>query len=365
MLRTIALATLATFLPIATGCVSHEYQIPKDELRRLANTPPDERGTRVRVVQEIGGRRGRAVPPPSGPFLDEGEKLDLAFRVAADFSRVSAPRGGPPSGGGSWRGVQMPVSDGGGGGGGGDSGELLLVVAVIAVAVGAVVAIGLAGSEGARYDGLAEMSPYQPLYLKNRRGQERVVPLGALSTTDAEAAVEAKVMDDEGYGLRRLGHLPVDRRGSKTFKMDLGAVELARDASVGPSLTGLTANVQVGYFFRPWLGLLLSANFGGAEDDHGAILTRHVLGLEAQSLFLRWGALTAGVYGGMGIALTGTTGEDRPAQSGTAFGGGALAEIDLTGRMAFLLRAGSNGAYLPDTQTWSPAATLTAGIAIY
>ncbi len=112
--------------------------------------------------------------------------------------------------------------------------------------------------------------------------------------------------------------------------------------------------------------MLLSANFGGAEDNHGAILTRHVLGLEAQSLFLRLGAMSAGLYGGMGMALTGSTGGGAgPAQSGTAMGAGALAEIDLTGRMAFLLRVGSSGAYLPETGTWSPAATLTAGIAVY
>jgi len=47
------------------------------------------------------------------------------------------------------------------------------------------------------------------------------------------------------------------------------------------------------------------------------------------------------------------------------FGGGVLAELDITGRMALTLRAGANNFYYVDTGFASPAATFTAGVAIY
>jgi hypothetical protein len=44
-------------------------------------------------------------------------------------------------------------------------------------------------------------------------------------------------------------------------------------------------------------------------------------------------------------------------------GGGALAELDLTSRMALALRAGGELARLD--QIWTPAGVVTAGVAVY
>ena len=68
--------TLAAFLPLAVGCTSNEYVIPHEELARLAATPPPERGARVRVVQDLGGRRNDPVqmtvePSPPQFVTDE------------------------------------------------------------------------------------------------------------------------------------------------------------------------------------------------------------------------------------------------------------------------------------------------------
>ena len=51
------------------------------------------------------------------------------------------------------------------------------------------------------------------------------------------------------------------------------------------------------------------------------------------------------------------------AESGPSVGGGALAELDVTSRMALTLRAGASVAKLD--QSWTPAGLLTAGVAVY
>ena len=76
------------------------------------------------------------------------------------------------------------------------------------------------------------------------------------------------------------------------------------------------------------------------------------------------GVRVGGGGGGGGSVGTGvTTGGGGGGSVGTAVGGGALAEIDLTGRMALMLRAGGDLARFE--AGWSPAATLSAGIAFY
>src|SRR5213076_1973738 len=49
-----SLLTLAFFAPVAAGCLSHEYVIPKSELVRIASLPADVRGARVHAVQALG-----------------------------------------------------------------------------------------------------------------------------------------------------------------------------------------------------------------------------------------------------------------------------------------------------------------------
>jgi hypothetical protein len=51
-------AVLATLLAAAlasVGCASASYRIPHDELMRLSQTAPEQRGQRVRVIQSLGG----------------------------------------------------------------------------------------------------------------------------------------------------------------------------------------------------------------------------------------------------------------------------------------------------------------------
>ncbi len=389
--------TLAAFLPVAVGCTSNEYVIPRDELARLAATPPPERGARVRVVQDLGGRRNDPVqltvePPPPQFVTDEeaaGEdgadgnvQIDLSGggQRAAPRRRTStsvnssggswsspgrstlqtwraAPSEGQVGSGGGGRGISGGHVGGGGGGGGGGNGDAMLVVIVVVIAV--VVAIGLVSSEGVRFDGYVTMSPEQPVHLRAANGQQATIPVADLSPGWVAGTVEAKVMDDEGFGLRRLDCLPLDRRGG-TFKLDSGTI--AFDFA-GATLAGPAMNIQSGYFFTRKLGLLANLGLGGGAAA-GGLVPRHALGLELQAFPVAWGPVHLGAFGNGGMAITEVLVGSTPTYvSGPSVGGGALAELDLTSRLALTLRAGGSLAKLD--QVWTPAGQLTAGVAVY
>jgi hypothetical protein len=428
---TVSLLTLGFFAPVAAGCISNEYVIPREELYRLTTMPPEVRGQQVHVVQELGSRRADAIdtdgpnwpqaepwpqpPPPPEETRDTNAELGIDahwnFYIGPDGRRypvngasggpgwTGSPRtggmtpaggswrGSPPSGGsvsGGWRGAP-PGSSGGGsawrgvpsgsgssGGGssggsnwnsGGGGGEAMVILAVVLAAVAVVMAISLVSSEGVRFDGLAQMSPWQPVHLKQRGGSELVIALGDLSPVAIDGSVEAKVMDDEGYGIRTLNHLRLDRRWAPAFKLDAGSMTFAR---AGTTRSGFVSNMQFGVFVRPWLGLLLTAGVGGAGDEFGATITRHTFGFETQSLPLALGPVQLGGYFNVGAAAIASTAQDSgPVEWGNAIGAGLLGEVQVTSRMALTLRAGANEAFFANSGTTSPAATVTAGIALY
>jgi len=166
-------------------------------------------------------------------------------------------------------------------------------------------------------------------------------------------------MDDEGFGLRRLDRLPLDRRGA-TFKLDSGTI--AFDFA-GATLAGPAMNVQVGYFFTRKLGLLANLGLAGGAAT-GGLVPRHALGLELQAFPLAWGRVHLGAFGNGGMAITEVLVGSNPTYvDGPSVGGGLLAELDLTSRLAFTLRAGGSLAKLD--QVWTPAGQLTAGVAVY
>jgi hypothetical protein len=408
----VSIVTLAAFLPLAMGCTSNEYVIPHEELARLAATPPPSRGAHVRVVQDLGGRRSDPVPmtiaPPApepeaaddeaaqasadqaggerddGNEGDDAGQGDLQIDVSGSGHRrahVSSNRGGswssagrsglrtgqaaPPrvgAGSGGGHGLSGGHGVGVGGGGGGGNGDAVLVAIIVVVAV--VVAIGLVSSEGVRFDGYVAMSPEQPVHLRAANGQQATIPVADLSPGWVAGTVEAKVMDDEGFGIQRLDRLPLDRRGA-TFKLDSGTIafDVAGVTAVGPAM-----NVQAGYFFTRKLGLLANLGLAGASSPGAAagqgLVPRHALGLELQGFPLALGPLHLGAFGNAGMALTEVLVGGTPTYvSGPSAGGGVLAELDLTSRLALTLRAGVDLAKLD--QVWAPAGLFTAGVAVY
>ena len=89
--------------------------------------------------------------------------------------------------------------------------------------------------------------------------------------------------------------------------------------------------MQVGLFVRPWLGLMLTAGVGGAGDEYGATITRHVFGFEAQSLPLALGPVQLGGYVNVGAAAIASTATGSgPVEWGNAIGAGLLGELQVT-----------------------------------
>jgi hypothetical protein len=392
--RLTALVALAFAVQATTGCLSNEYHIPKDELARVVQLPPQARGQRVRVLQEVGQRRSEAIPPtqPPGPWVGPRYEPELMVedqpapevrvdgRIELDFSSGGGSHHGPsPLGAGTWRAPQSgsggsgwrggsgskgSVKGGGGGGSGGGGGGNDLAALAVVVAVFAVVAVvGLAATEGARFDGYTELRPEQPVHLKNAAGEELHVPLGALTPDQVEVATEATVKDDEGYGLRLLDRRPLDRVGP-TFKVSLGSL-LEPPAPDDPRQewqSGFASTIQVGGFFTQGLGLVGSLTLGLGSDSAGRTFQRHGLGIEAQALPLRVGPLALGAFGNAGVQLAG---RGDSLVSGSALGGGLMMELALSTRLAFTVRGGWTGALMDDRPDWVGSGSVTAGMAIY
>jgi hypothetical protein len=409
--RGVVLLAAAFFVQTTSGCVSNEYRIKKDELQRLSQLPPGERGTSVRIGQKLGSRRGDAVEAPqvyqpttvysSESYVDTSYDPNLRIVIDAGGRRSSGaalspgapgtyratpPSAAPATGGfrgtpageitmgpskGAWR---SPSSGGGGGGGGGgfnlgggsgggNGGDALIVLAVVVIVGAAVATIALAASEGMLFEGHAEMSPDQVIHLEGRYGQKDV-RLSELTSDDVALADSALVMDDEGYGLRTLDSAPLDRTGG-VFRFELGAGSF----NVGDlRASGFSSHVGVGYFPAPKLGILLDLGLGlGSPDPSCCVgpissdtIGRYSLGAELQALPLGLGPLHLGAYAGGGAVLAGPPGAREAGPMGAA---GALLELDLTSHMSLAVRAGGSTASLPSG--WSSAGTLTGGLAIY
>jgi hypothetical protein len=402
-----ALVALGFFVQVTSGCLSNEYRIPKDELQRLAQAPVEQRGQRVHVVQDVGQRDGDAIepppPPPEDPYVDDvqidvrgsgsgsgtagggahGAPSGGAWRrptpsggamrgmppggtmrgtpPGAGF-RGSPPgggsfRGSPPVRGGGGGGFRLPSGGGGGGGGGGGNGaDALAVLAVVLVLVAVVAAVALVGSEGMRFDGYVEMAPDQPLHLKDESGAIRTVSVATLTVDDAAQSAEATVLDDEGFGLRRLDRAPLDRTGM-AFKLEMGSSTFNLGLK---QIAGMASQIQVGAFVTQKVGIMLDIGVSGGAVCCDGFLSRHSLALETQLFPVALGRLHLGLFGKGGVAIAGG-GADY--QSGPIVGGGALVELALTTRLALTFRAGANAAKLDDG--WSSAGTLTGGIAVY
>jgi hypothetical protein len=388
--RPAAVLAAVAFALCGTGCLSHEYRVSQAELVRLAQLPPEARGARIRVVQELGQRRGdaiEAVEEPQSQIAADGwdGDVDLSLDVnlegggrhggghargpglhPAGARPVTALHGRPVGAPGAHSGGVRPSSGGGGGGlsnlmpsggGGGGKGEELVVIAVIVVAIAALAAVGLAVTEGMRYDGEVAAAPGQRLYIGSGDA-ERAVALADLTPADAAAASGAILRDDEGWGLHHAGRAPLDRRGV-AFKVDLGGFSALLDHySVG----GFASHIQLGVF--PWqrLGLLASWDIAAGSDARGSVFARHGLALEAQAFPVQWGPLSLGLFGHGGPSLaTDARGE---LVGVPAFGGGALVELALTTRLALTFRADWT-ATRADGDTWAPSRSFSGGLAIY
>jgi hypothetical protein len=229
----------------------------------------------------------------------------------------------------------------------------MVAVAVLAVA-------GLAVTEGIRYDGAVQMFAGQPVHLTNAAGEQRVVALGDLVPADAVQSVSAEVMDDEGWGLRRLDRRPLDRKGL-TFKVDVGYL---RSIGARDSVAGVGSNIQLGYFPHHRLGALASFSLGGGNDSQGRTFERDSIAGELQWVPLDLWRFHLGGFGHAGVQWA----NDSSAgwRNGAAFGAGLILEISLATRLSLVARGDWTTAHTaPAGSGWADTIQITGGLAIY
>jgi len=338
-------ATLLVSL-LFVGCLQSTYHVRSDELARLATLPPEDRGERIRSVQELGTR-------PDAPPADDVElhgpsgvvPLLVAQRIHATRCQLVGCRGVPaptptpvrlratPVGGGGSGGVSSGSSGSSSSGGGSSSSSssgddsigaaaILAVIASVAVAAGVVV---VAATEGARHDGWIGVSMDHPIHLYTNDGHWLSIPAFALEPELAEWADGAVIDASEG-NLAELERAPLNRRGW-TLGFEGMLLGLEEGYGGGSRLSG-------GGFPHRLFGLQFFVDF--ALHDPLALVR---YGAEASVFAPGLGRLHLGAYVQAANAVYRDVARDLR-KAGFAASGGGLVQIELTTRLALQLRGG-------------------------
>jgi hypothetical protein len=340
------------------GCLSNSYYVQRDELQRLAATPPESRWQSVRAVQRIGGDDN---PPVDDSYVAYESHPVYVSTVVIDSHHHHHHF--PPR-----RSVSRPVADAGGsvpGGsapvgssakkGNGDPNSAAVVAAAVVVGAGA--GFILAASEGARYDGWVAVNPDEPLHLKLRTGQTVPVALSSLTPADLALADGATIYEGDRERFPKLGRAPLDRAGFVfTTAMHFGGLQQV-DAKPATGFGGYAliggniANVAT-------LGFSATADLG--MDSKGSLLMA-TLAPEIQIFPVKY----VGIYGAGGWAFrnSGLAGSATRADEGWLVRGGLLGEIPMTTRLAFQARIGASNQFFPEKSTLTWEGQL--GLAIY
>jgi hypothetical protein len=318
-------AVFVAGLLIATGCVANSYRIPNGELQRLAATPPEARGQHVRVIQEVG-----ATEVPAAPAVEANTEVVIVPQINVSVSPDRRRHTG------GWAGSSGRTGRGGGlklGGGGGSDGK---AAAVVFLVIAAVALVAVAGVEGSRFDGWAQLHPMHPVHLLGRDGGYQVMPLAWIDPETAAWTRKAIVKPTEGP-FHQLGRAPLDRAGP-TYAMFGGTGSLRSaygDLGLGPAFT-----VQLGYFPVQQIGLLGSVFFGWRDNRVGETLFESRYTLELQALPVAAGRLHAGLYGGIGAAYRFEDGIENGNSGTRALTGGGMFQLDVNTRIALTARFG-------------------------
>lgn len=375
---------------LQSACLSHTFEVPHDELDRLASTAPAERGKRVRAVQRFGTAEdpppapawsapagqgdAQGMPPPLLPVPHPHHPVPSYYYGYGDPYYVPRYQTGVWASSGDARLYpEGSLSGAGRSGGSAVAGEALkgagkaadrenlaatlAAVLVTAIVVGAV----LAGSEGARYDGWVAVHPHHPLHVLGPRGH-RLIALDELRKGDVAEDETAVLVGPEGAGTWLRGRAPLDRQGL-TYHVGGGmsGVQLAGD------LEGLggSGELGLGLFPSQLIGFAGRFQFNRGFAHGGDFLVMRAGG-EAQALPLDLGWLHLGGYGGAGYEwLKAGQGDIAEVDENRLyFQAGVLAELEWTTRLALYLRYGISSALLgaPGAR-WTPDFSI--GLTIY
>jgi hypothetical protein len=322
------------------------YAIPHDELVRIAELPPENRGSHVRATQQTSFSDSYAEPDPLPP-ADDGPSGAVVIvgpmRVHHYHPGELGEAGARPpsrrqpaqlrsSGGGLPPGRGGAASAPSVGKGGNADAAVTAVIAVLTVATGAFSISAL--TEGPRFDGWVWVPPEQQIMLKPKTAAPYWIPLADLTSQEAATAEDAELTPTKAQLLERA---PLNRVGMTT-SLEFGGSAMRTTLFGGAS--GFNARYALGGFPVQWLGLLGNASFSAA-DDYGSLFDGR-LGFELRLMPLHLGPVHLGGYGELGHAwllhdvIGGTARGD-----GAYYGGGGLLEVDLTTRLGLLLRAGA------------------------
>ena len=322
-----SLALLVAAALASGGCLSSTYRIPRGSLQELAQTPPAERGRRVRVIQNVGG----GDDPPRATRVESSTTIIIVGDVGGPGYGHGGGGGGPSGRPGT--GVRP-------GGGIGPSAKLAADDSRAWLVIAAIAAVALATTEGARYDGWVAMHPMMPVHLYGPNGEYMVVPLAQVTPELAAWADRAVVRETEGPW-QETGRAPLNRVGF-TYAV-LGGLSNIPSA-LGDDSTGFLGHIQFGYFPAQQFGLNLDIGLGSRSNEAGLSIFDGRYSLEAQVYPLAAGPFHAGLFGQVGLATHLEDGAPINGRSrdkgGNLYGGGALAQLDLTTRLALTARAG-------------------------
>jgi hypothetical protein len=331
MRRLVAVA-VALALP-ATGCLSNTYRIPRGELGRLASAPPEQRGEHVRVVQQFSTSEA---PPPAQP-VSSSTTVVVGVGVGIGGPSRPAPRR---------VGTGLPRT----GGLAKSKSEEAWFWAIVAIGA----AIGLAATEGARYDGWVRLHPMHPVHVWGPWGYA-VVPLAQIDANTAAVASRAVIVPHEGP-FETLGRAPLDRQGF-TYSVLGGAAAIP--SADGTTEFGPAFHIQLGYHPTHMIGVLGDAALSWRQNDFGRTVYDNRWGLELQVLPLDAGHFHGGVFGTVALGSRVEDGVAGGREQDVAFGGGAMLQASLTTRLALTARFGLGRAYGDDTKD------ITFGLSIY
>ncbi len=334
MNRLVATVAIVAALAIGTtGCLSGTHRIPKRDLIAISSMAPQERGRAVRVIQDFEASE----QPPTAPRVGTSGNVGVVVVSSGGHHDGRAPRRATRRKSKSASKVKK------------DDAKALIIVA-------ALVAIGLAATEGARYDGWVSVNPAHPVHIKRYDGSFTWVPLNALTPEIAASAQKAWIRDTEGPW-HEVGRAPLNRQGW-TYSWLLGMAEMP--SSDGTFRNGPFSHIQLGRFTDRTFGILFDMGLGWRDNEFGETVFESRYALELQYLPVGAGKLHLGVFGQAGTALRieDSVKAETP-RRGLVFGGGGLVQLELTTRLALTARAGLS--MFAGTAT----SDLTFGVSVY
>lgn len=330
---------------LATGCLSSAHRISKGNLQQIAQAPPEQRSQRVRVVQAFhGDEPPKAQPVNNTTVVVVGGGHHHGEHHHSGGGGGSASSGGKPAGG---KGAKAASKDS----------KAWIIVA-------AAVAVGLAVTEGTRFDGWVDLHPMHPVHLYGPYGQYRMVPMAQITPELAAWASKAYVRPSEGPWVNA-ERAPLNRQGW-TYAVLLGSAQIpsGQESAAGidtdSAEPGFLGHIQFGRYISKTTGIVLDFGLGWRTNEFDNSVFEARNSIEIQHMPVAAGALHVGGYGQVGIGLRAEDGPyNTAAKRALVAGAGLLAQIELTTRLAITGRVGYTRIFGEDT------AEASLGISIY